>query len=94
MDEIELLKSTKSIAEKIAISKDNYFSFSIQIVNKHDACFMNLENNSLEVSVPSVIADKWMNSNQIGIKETIRLGDGGTTNLIVEEDLPPRKNRK
>jgi hypothetical protein len=34
-----------------------------------------------------------MDSNQVGIKETILTDEGGKIVLFVEEDLPPRKSR-
>ena len=90
-NEMELLKADKIVAEKISISSENEFSYSIQIDNHLNTCFIDFKNNSLKISVPNAIADKWMNSNQIGIKEMIMVENGKATNLIVEEDLPPRK---
>ena len=89
--EMELLKADKIVAEKISISIESYFCYSIQIDNHLNTCFIDFKNNSLKIHVPTTLADKWMNTNQIGIKETICSENGRTTNLIIEEDLPPRK---
>lgn len=94
LEEIDLLNSEKSIFENLYISKDNGFNYSVQLVERQDTCSIDFINNSLKISVPNTIADKWMNSNRIGIKETIVTDEGEAIVLIIEEDLPPRKNRK
>jgi len=93
-DEIRKLKSEKTIDEIISISKENRFRYSIQIVNHHETCSMDFRNNSLEIFIPHILADKWINSKQIAIKETIYTDNGGPIVLIIEEDLPPRKNKE
>lgn len=92
-DELRKLKSEKTIVEKISVSKENRFSYSIQIADHHETCYMDFKDNSLEVSIPNTLADKWMNSNQVAIKETIDTDSGETIVLVIEEDLPPRKNK-
>ena len=94
LEEIDLLNSERSIIEKLYISKENGFKYSIYLVERQDNCSVDFINNSLNISVPNTIANKWMNSNQIGIKETIATDNGEAIVLIIEEDLPPRKNRE
>ena len=91
--EIRKLKSEKVIVEKISITKENGFSYSIQLDDHIETCRMDFKDNSLEVSIPNTLADKWMNSNQVAIKETIETDSGETIVLVIEEDLPPRKNK-
>ncbi len=92
-EDIDILKSQKNIGEKISISKGNEFSFSIKLVDNRESCMMVFKTNTLDISIPNAVANKWMNTNQIGIKESIVTNDGRTIGLIVEEDLPPRKNK-
>ena len=94
LEEIDTLNSERSIVEKLHISNGNGFSYSVQVVDNQESCSMDFGNNSLKICVPITLADKWKNSNQIGIKETIETDQGETISLIVEEDLPPRKNRE
>lgn len=91
-DEIRKLKSENTIAEKISISKVNGFSYSIKISEHHETCSMDFRDNSLEVCIPDTLADKWLNSKQIAIKETVETDRGNIIVLVIEEDLPPRKN--
>lgn len=92
-EEINLLKVKKGISEQISISKENRFHFSLSIVDHGESCIMVFEGNSLMISIPIRIANKWLDTNQVGVKETIATDDGETIVLIVEEDLPPRKNK-
>lgn len=93
-DEIRTLQIEKYLTEEFVISRENRFNYSIHIANQSDTCLVQFNSQSLEITVPEVVADKWMNSNQVGIKETIVTIDGGKIDLFVEEDLPPRKNRE
>lgn len=92
-EEIAKLNLEKTISEKLQISKGNDFSYSVCIDNNIKSCTADFENNSLNVCVPSTIANKWIGSNKIGIKESIESEFGEEILLIVEEDLPPRKKR-
>lgn len=93
-DEIKTLKAKKFITEKYHLSEENGFSYSIQLIDHSDRCMVNFKSHCLELNVPKAIADKWMDSNQIGIKETIVTDQGSKIVLFVEEDLPRRKNRE
>lgn len=93
-NEIRALKVEKFIGEKIQLSEENGFSYSIQLIDHSERCMINFKSHSLELRVPNAIADKWMDSNQIGIKEIIDTDQGGKIVLYVEEDLPPRKNKE
>lgn len=93
-DEIRTLKVEKSIIEKFQLSEENGFSYSIQLIDHSDRCLVDFKSHILEISVPVAIADKWMDSSRIGIKETIVTDHGGEIVLYVEEDLPPRKNKE
>lgn len=91
--EIDLLNSNKSICEKIFITNENEFNFSINIVGQIENCMVVFSIKALDISLPNTVANKWMDTNQIGIKETIVTDNGRSIVLIVEEDLPPRKNK-
>ncbi len=93
-DEKKILKVEKSIFEKLQLSEENGFSYSIQLIDHSDKCMVDFKSHSLEISVPVAMADKWLDSNQVGIKETISTDKGGEVVLFVEEDLPPRKSRE
>jgi hypothetical protein len=47
----------------------------------------------LSVRLPATTIDEWVNSNQVSIRATQRLDNGGTLQLLVEKDfacLEPR----
>jgi hypothetical protein len=49
--------------------------------------------HTLSVRLPATTVDEWVNSNQVSIRATQRLDDGGTLQLLVEKDfacLEPR----
>jgi len=92
--EIDKLYVEKSLEEKLYFSKNNQFKYSINIDERLAICTTNFQQNSLQVNIPQQKAEKWINSNQIGIKETIVTDNGDTIVLTLEEDLPPRKHKK
>jgi len=92
--EIETFFSQKFLEEKLAISENNHFSFALSISEEQEAISAEFKNSRLLVQVPSQKADKWINSRQIGMKETIISEFDSEIKLTLEEDLPPRKHRK
>ncbi len=68
-------------------------SYAIEINEELGSCLVKIENNSLTVAIPGEKANKWLNSNQIGIKESILTDRGDAISLFIEEDLPPRRNK-
>jgi len=94
-EEMARLDSDKSIAEKIQIDANNTFTYIVSIVTIGDSCLMEFSDATLHVSIPSNKATKWLQSNQVGIRETIVTENKENILLVIEEDLPPRqKNNK
>ncbi len=91
-DELKILINEKFINEKIQLAKDNEFSYSVKIDDHSDRCMVNFKCHGMELSIPSASAEKWMNTNQVGIKETVVSKDGGKISVFVEEDLPRRSS--
>lgn len=92
--EIDQLQIEKRLDEKIYISESNHFRYSIQIDEKTESCKAAFEQNALMIHIPIEKAEKWINSKQIGIKETIVTDNEEILVLTLEEDLPPRKHKK
>ena len=93
-EEIIQLRAENCILEQLYFSKDNKFSFSVEIKSDAEKLDVNLGVNHLEIIVPKSLADKWMSSNQVGIKEIVELNHNETMEIVVEEDLPPRKMKQ
>lgn len=92
--EIEKLSSEKFLEEKIFLSDNNQFAYALSIQDSIESCAVSFGNSSLAIIIPQQKAEKWINSNQIGIKETIVTENGDNIVLTLEEDLPPRKHKK
>lgn len=92
-EEISRLSTDKFLEERLNISEGIAFGFSVQILSDQKSIAVRFQNNNLEIIVPEASAQKWMNSKQIGIKETFHTNLGESIDLVVEEDLPPRKTK-
>jgi len=92
--EIENFVTKKYLEEKLYISKNNRFAFALSISETSQSCVAEFKPDALQVVVPVEKVNKWINSKQVGIKETIVTISGDEIVLTLEEDLPPRKNKK
>lgn len=92
-EEILNLQSDGFLEEKVSLSENNFFSYVIDILEDIDKCGLYFSEDGLRVEIPFKISEKWINSNQVGIKETFETDDDEIVTLFVEEDLPPRKNK-
>ena len=93
-EEIKLLRTENSILEQLFFSNDIKFAFSVVIKSDVEKPGINLNINHLEIILPKCLADKWMSSNQVGIKEIVELNHDESMEIVVEEDLPPRKMKQ
>ena len=93
-EEIRKLEIEKSIKERIPIDGLKEFEYGVRIIDTENLCKMHFSNDGLHISIPSGKADKWLQSNQIGIRECISVAEDKEVLLIVEEDLPPRQKDK
>jgi len=91
-EEIINLQSEGFLEDKIVISEENYLSYVVEIVEDIETCDLNFGENSIEIGIPVDVAEKWIKSNQVGIKEIIETDSEESVTLVIEEDLPPRKN--
>ena len=92
--EIQLFLSSKYLEEKLILSKNNEFAFALSIKESQEAMTAQFSNGALLVHIPAHKVDKWINSGQVGLKETIKSDLGSEIQLTLEEDLPPRKFKK
>jgi len=92
--EIEAFNAYKYLDEKVGITKNNYFTYALSIDDASESCLILFEQNALNIHVPEKKVEKWLNSKQVGIKETIVTEEGNEIVLTLEEDLPPRKHKK
>ena len=92
--EVERFYSEKFLDEKIILSGQNQFNYSIKTDDSLETCAVEFNQSSLIILVPELKVERWINSNQVGIKETIVTEYNDEIVLTLEEDLPRRKHRK
>jgi hypothetical protein len=92
-EEILKLQNEGFVEEKLSFNEDNYFSYVIEVLDDIEECELNFNEDGLQIGIPLDVSEKWINSNQVGIKETFDTEDGELITLFVEEDLPPRKHK-
>lgn len=92
--EIQELNLNKKLEQELYLSATNQFTYSVNVKKEIAKSNANFSQYGLLVEIPEIQADKWVNSNQVGIKETIVTENGEEIKLTLEEDLPPRKHKK
>lgn len=92
--EVQRFYSEKFLDETIILSGPNQFNYSIGIEDNLEVCTVEFKQNSLIILIPEPQAERWINSNQVGIKETIVTESDDEIVLTLEEDLPRRKQKK
>lgn len=90
--EIDALNHEKSIKECIKISAHNTFEFRINVVDDMENSHVHFGKQSLSINMPSNKIERWLNSNQVGIREMVSI-ESGELLLVVEEDLRPQGNK-
>jgi hypothetical protein len=92
-EEILNLQSDGFLEEQITLSEDNFFTYVIDVLDDIDKCGLYFGEDGVRIEIPFNTSEKWINSNQVGIKETFETEDDETVTLYIEEDLPPRVNK-
>ena len=92
--EIDLFVSNGALTETVKVTENNQFQYTIRVDSNGDKCGVLFESSGVTLTIPETRVEKWSNSSQIGIKETIVTDNGGEIVLTLEQDLPPRKHRK
>lgn len=85
--DISQLIIDQKIRETIGFGAMPEFSFTIALadVNKMEAKH---EKGQIIVIMPEKIAMSWINSNEVGIEETIDFKNGQNLELLIEKDFP------
>lgn len=92
--EIETLKSSGGLTEEIDLGNNQKLTYTVEIDSNVEKPKLSFSSCSIACSIPDQIAQKWLGTNQVGIRENMLKADGMSLNLVVEEDLPPRKGKK
>lgn len=87
------LQNTGNLIERISIDQNNFFQFSVSISEQNDTITASFIPNQLIVLLPKKQAENWLASGQVGIRSNVMNAQKNVIQLVIEEDLPPRKKR-
>lgn len=85
--DMERLRSDNSITETIPFPHGT-FSYSLTITPEQPAISAVVEDQSINVFLPSATALHWMNSNEVGIYHAIPIDIKNQLDLLIEKDFP------
>ncbi len=66
---------------------DSIFTYQLAISDS-DRLTAQLIHHSVVVTIPTSIAQNWINSDEVGIYQTIQHGNNKTLDIIIEKDFP------
>ncbi len=85
--EIEQLRETGSITEFIHFQGSNKLAYTVLIDDTTDSISTDFQDNEVSIRVPSETADRWINTEQIGIERNQVIDEGLTLNILLEKDF-------
>lgn len=84
--EVERLAAELCISEATAFGP-NALRYSISISNDAESLHASFENNEIVVAIPKSLAQRWADSDQVGLDAEQPLGNGGTLSIVIEKDF-------
>ncbi len=86
--ELVTLQNEQRVEESIQFPNGVCLKFALVTKPNIPTTHAHLENNELILSIPTEEAQKWMNTNQVGIETHSDLGGGEQLHLLIEKDFP------
>jgi hypothetical protein len=84
--DLEQLNATAWVYEEVSFPGGGTWSFGLLI---HDDDFTaRLKDNTIIIRLPKEKALAWMNSDEVGLEQSIPLEDGEQLHLLIEKDFP------
>ena len=82
-----MLKKESKICESVNFGVSSLFSFTLAVaeIDKIDVKYVH---TAIFIILPQSSVDTWLNTNQVGIEETVKFKNGETLHLLVEKDFP------
>lgn len=92
--DIEALRKYGMKSEIIHLPDGNAFGFSLMISKneKDHPIAVDFEDFMVEVFLPAKSAGEWMDSEQVGMEDSLNLPDGSKLVVLVEKDFPCHHN--
>ncbi|MEM6631546.1 MAG: hypothetical protein AAF694_17830 [Bacteroidota bacterium] len=76
-----------SIMETLEIGPQNVFTFGLSLDSKVMDLSVTFAQGTLLVSVPAELGKQWIDSQEVGIHNTLKEGKSGTS-VLIEKDFP------
>ena len=86
--ELAALGKEHYIEESISFPNGISFKFALPINENASQVSASLENNQLVLAIPLVIAQEWINTNQVSIETYTDLQNDEQLHLLIEKDFP------
>lgn len=85
--DLEKLEKDQVICEVIKFTQ-GALEYKLSVSEKASEVSAFIKNTFVEVVIPSVIAENWINSNDVGIYHTIKIETDTSLDIIIEKDFP------
>ena len=85
--DLEMLRKRNSIHETVHFP-DGSFDYSLSISDHSTEVTASMQEQSIQVIIPSNIAVDWMDNDETGIYQIITFGGNNSLDIIIEKDFP------
>ncbi len=86
--EIANLKETGQISESVSFPNGFRLKYGLTISKEIAEVHASFSNGHIDIMLPHTTAHSWMDSNEVGITQTIGLAEGDHLDLLIEKDFP------
>lgn len=91
--ELKAIGEGKLVSESIRFAHDSVLCYQLSASTEAAQVVARFQGNTVDVYLPPEIAERWVNTDEVGIKGEQDIGDGATLSLLIEKDfacLQPR----
>ncbi len=85
--EVTRLKETGSVSEAITFGASQILIYRLQISPEAQAISAHFQNNEIIVEIPIEIVGRWVNTEQVGLKAELTVGDEKSLLILIEKDF-------
>ena len=84
--EVELLRKSGTVSEKILFSQSQFLSYTLKISNDAEEISARFEGKEIIVVIPSGKALDWMETNLVGLENEQIIGENSMLKMTIEKD--------
>lgn len=86
--DLELLAAQGRVVEKILFPAGTSLEYSIGWQNRSAGLEATFHDHHIEIGIPEGAGRQWMDSEELGLENTLPLEGGGELFVVVEKDFP------